>query len=290
MTGISTEHLCLGYNNYQIDLYSLNSKYLDIRLILPSEIRALEYKINKYLSDNLARGKITLCIRKLMNKKLDYSKDYNLDFLKEIKKEICFIAESLDLNEDIKLELVLNRYDDKIAELKDEIDEEIEKALFTQLEKQVANLWLRREEEGSVLEKDIKSILEEIAETINHIREIEPDRLTRQRNKLKEQICSLMDSQEIPAERLEQEIIFYAEKLSIHEELIRLSSHINHFEETLKIENRKLKGKELTFISQEMLREINTVCSKANDLDIIRYSVQIKSLIDKIKEQIENII
>lgn len=286
MTGFGKASGTYAEKKITVELKSLNSKQFDLTVKIPQLYREKELTLRAMLAEQLGRGKVDLTIYTEEadgDKKVSINQNLALSYLDELKT--LSSKSGLALSSDV-LRTVLNMPDVLQSE-KSELDEEEWIAVEGVIKDASAQLQNFRKDEGYRLEKDIQERIENI-ETLRQ--EVEPhlaDRLKGVRERIEKNIQDLLDEDQGEKNRLEQEIIYYLEKLDITEEHVRLKGHCEYFIET--IQNKEMAGKKLAFISQEIGREINTMGSKANYVPIQKLVVQMKDELEKIKEQLLNI-
>ncbi|MEZ5026194.1 MAG: YicC/YloC family endoribonuclease [Chitinophagales bacterium] len=286
MTGYGKSTLTLGNKNYIVEIKSLNSKSLDLNFKAVADLRGKEIDIRKQIGNKLLRGKIDLFFQEDKSNENASILNFNLiekyyhqlqAFSKEKNIPFQDITSSILRFQDVNKPDVQEFNDSDFSELQISINDAMEK------------LMEYRKLEGEKLEADILqriNIIQTLKETIIPF---EQQRIVKIREKIKQEISTLISSENIDNNRLEEELIYYIEKLDINEEKVRLSSHCQYFLEILQ-ESSLEKGKKLGFIVQEIGREINTIGSKANDADIQKIVVQMKDELEKIKEQLMNIL
>ena len=281
MTGFGKAETQFQNKNYILELRSLNSKGLELNTRLPIQFREIEIHLKKIIGESLQRGKIDLSLN------IEYieqssSKNINLSVVNQYIEQLREIedADRLDL-----LKIAMRLPDTLKTELNDNEEDEI-KTIESLLEKALINLNKYRVDEGSSLEEDFKKRLIKLKALIDKVIQIDPERKEKIENKLRTSIEELQI--EIDENRFEQELIYYIEKYDITEERVRLDSHIEYFTHTM--ENSSSNGKKLGFIAQEMGREINTIGSKASHAGLQRVVIQMKDELEKIKEQLLNVL
>ena len=296
MTGYGRVEFNLKNKNFTVEIKSLNSKTTDFNLKIPAIYRDKEIILRKILSEKLKRGKVELsiwCEKTQTNNPYKFDKELILKYYKQlnsIKKDLglktkslknLFCQNSIDLIPIIlKIPDVLIKKDEKVE--KDEWIE-IEKYIYEALDKLIAF----REDEGNTLYKDISIRINLIKTLITELERFESQRIEKIKSNIKSKLAAL-EIQNLDQNRLEQELIYYLEKLDITEEKVRLNAHIDYFLECLDADSSN--GKKLTFISQEIGREVNTLGSKSNHSDMQKIVVQMKDELEKIKEQLLNIL
>ena len=283
MTGYASESFIINSTKFIVEIKSVNSKILDLNIRFPHFLRAYENDLRKEISNKLHRGKIELSVNSEIGANTD-----EVSINKEIiNKYIQQLKQLNDINSDekdyLKMAMRLpNAYSSKSIELNNtEINNIIDKISIA-----TKNLNDYRAKEGSEMEKDFRNKISVIKELLGNIEKIEKDRISKKRTKLLDEFKRI--ELEIDNNRLEQEMIYYLEKYDINEEIIRLKSNILIFEDAL--HSNEPVGKKLGFICQEIGREINTIGSKANDANLQKLVIEMKDNLEKIKENILNIL
>ena len=281
MTGYCSSIISTGKVNHTIELKCLNSKYLDLNLRLPYILREKEFELKKIIGNKLFRGKIDLLITneiKKDNKKAVLLSKNIKSYIKELKK-----MNSNDSADLLKIALTLpGAYEVSENELSKKDYKKIEKEIFSLIE----NVIKFRKKEGKEICVDLKKKVQIIEKKIQEIKKLDPKRIENKKRKIHKEIDKL--DLLIDKNRMEQEMIYYIEKLDINEEIIRLNSHLKLFKSVLR--NKLPVGKKLGFISQEIGREINTLGAKANDPHMQKIVIEMKDNLEKIKENILNIL
>lgn len=292
MTGFGSGELILNNSHFNFYIKSLNSKNLDISLKVPSSIRILEFDIRRLISKKLIRGKVELLITQDYDSQESYIQNSDLfksevSKIEEMRKSLIeekIISENFSDNfwtGSAKHLQIFNRAQNNSSNL----NANSKKKILQKVKEIVEELSQFRFKEGSVLEKDLLNNINSIYSNLERINKRAIKRKNQIRTKLQNKILAL---KEVDKERFEQEIIYYIEKYDINEELIRLDSHLNLFQKN--INSNKPVGKKLGFISQEIGREINTIGSKANDFNIQKIVISMKENLEKVKEQILNVL
>jgi uncharacterized protein (TIGR00255 family) len=281
MTGYGRAEERFDQENLSVEIKSLNSKNLDLSVRLPQSLRTHELNLRKRLSDVIVRGKVEVYIQ-LQSQQQHPQAQLNQEVIAHYLEQIDAIAQGDRLSQ---LALAL-RLPESVSQEKEVLDDEAwETKLFQVADQAVAALHSFRVQEGSKLQDDIRSNLDEIESGLERIIALDSERTENQRIKLREAISTL--EQKIDENRFEQELIYYIEKFDINEERVRLKNHIDYFKSTM---GEEAVGKKLGFIAQELGREINTIGSKANHAGIQREVVQMKDALEKIKEQALNVL
>ena len=281
MTGFGKSETKFQRKKINAEIRSLNSKNIDLNLRIPSRYREIESKIRTKINGELSRGKIELLIG---NDLQDEDKSSSLNYT-VIKKYINELKKISDSPESELLKMAI-RLPDSVKIEKENISKEEKKILYKIIDNAIIKLNQYRISEGKAIEKDFKSRINIIHKLMKSIDKLAPKRKEKIRNKI--EFLSKQNLKEIDNKRMEQEIFYFIEKLDINEEIVRLKSNLKYFE---KIMNKKApNGKKLTFISQEIGREINTLGSKANDEKLQKIVVEMKDELEKIKEQLLNVL
>lgn len=288
MTGFGRGEFSDGIHTFNIEIKTVNHRYNDIVVKMPKHLSYLEENIKRYIKKDISRGRVEVYINIEYEKESPVDVNIDLSLAKSYKSALENLLKELDIEHKIGLEDILTLNDIVKTERK-EIDEDIlweclSKALGTALE----NVKAMRIEEGRALKKDIETQLNNMDSILGEIEKRAPFIVEEYRSKLRERIRQLLDEdQELDEDRLNYEVVIFADKSDINEEIVRFKSHIRQFFESL--ESNEPVGRKLDFLVQEMNREVNTIGSKANDLTITQYVVDIKSELEKVREQIQNI-
>jgi uncharacterized protein (TIGR00255 family) len=283
MTGFGKSSLYLKDTQYIIELKSLNSKQADVFMRLPAPMKELEVSLRKVVIDQLSRGKIELLIHSSSSDD-NGGFSINVEALEKYKNELA----KIDIPAGDMLGALL-RLPNVIIQEESTLTEGEVTLLHQALISACDDLSTFRRKEGESLEVDLSQRIKSILGHKEAVMQLAPKRIDRLRARMVENLNAIKGELEINAERLEQELIFYIEKLDVSEEFVRLQAHCEYFEQLMQ-EESPMKGKKLNFISQEMGREINTLGSKANDAEIQKHVVQMKDELEKIKEQVLNIL
>ncbi len=281
MTGFGKHIIQLPTKKITVELKSLNSKNLDINVRMPSIYREKELELRKIIAQGLLRGKVDFGLFVEITGD-ETTSEVNEGVVKQYMKQLKAIAEGDDLK---LLEMAL-RLPDSLKTDRDEIDESEYEAILKSLEMALEDLNKFRSAEGAVLEKDFEDRIATMTAFLKQIDELDPERLASIRPRLEKAVKDLKT--EVDANRFEQELMYYLEKYDITEEKVRLANHLKYFSDTLGSE--RSNGKKLGFISQEIGREINTIGSKANYAPMQQIVVQMKDTLEKVKEQMLNVL
>ncbi len=288
MTGFGQAILNSGSLAISVEVKSLNSKSVDLSLRLPRKFSERELEIRTLVSDRLERGKISLSIDYQQAERSGVPLRYNEELFTAYYNELKRLADKVMAGYDNLFQLALSAPDVVISNGKDELDPTEWERVRLLIVEAIDKCEEFRVAEGNVLEGRLKEYIETIGKGLVAVQEIDPKRIEKIRSRIKGNITEFFGSEGFDANRLEQEIIFYIEKLDIHEERVRLSTHLDYFLKALN--DKQSNGKKLGFISQEIGREINTIGSKANDAEMQKQVVTMKEELEKIKEQLNNIL
>jgi uncharacterized protein (TIGR00255 family) len=288
MTGYGRGDSIKDSYRIKVEIKAVNHRYNEISVRMPRHISYLEESLKKLVKEKVSRGKVDVYINLEYIKESAIEVKVDIPLAKSYKKELENLIEVLNLEDTVKLNNLLNISEIVKTERK-ELDEDliwdcINEAMTIALE----NMVLMRAKEGVELKTDMISKLENIETSILSIVERSPSVVIEYKEKLKERIQDLLDNNiSLDEDKISSEVAFFADKSSIDEEIVRLKSHIKQFYNILG-ESDPI-GRKLDFLIQELNREINTIGSKANDVIISKYVVELKSELEKVREQIQNI-
>lgn len=281
MTGFGKSSLQLANKKITIEIKSLNSKSIDINTRISTTYREKELEIRKQIADKLERGKIDF-ILSVENTGDKTSSIINSEIVRGYIAQMQQIVDG-DPTELLKMAV---RMPDALSVSNDEINEEEYIIINQHIAQAIADLQHFREIEGKVLQSEFLFRIKNIQQLLSEVESIDPERLNTIRERLNKAVSEIRDR--VDENRFEQELIFYLEKLDITEEKLRLGNHLNYFIETMK--QPQANGRKLGFICQEIGREINTLGSKANFAPMQQIVVQMKDELEKIKEQVLNVL
>ena len=279
MTGFGKDEKLINNHNVVIEIRSLNSKTLDLNLKIDDPVLFIDEYLRKSINQKIIRGKIDVSIA-INNSNNGLVIPFNTRKVKEYIKEL---KKDFDINESQIISSLLSS--DKVTESEIKLNKNDKKRVKLMIDKSIEELNKYRIKEGEAISKDLKKSVSKIDNYIKKIISIEPSRIKEKKNKIKTYLEELENK--FDKSRLEQEIIYYIEKLDINEEIIRLRNHLKFF--ISEINSEYAQGKKLSFISQEIGREINTIGSKANNFKIQSMVVNMKEENEKIKQNIFNI-
>lgn len=289
MTGFGQASLNTGEVTITVEVKSLNSKFLDFSLRLPKLFSEKEIEIRNLVAEKLERGKVSLAIDYLQTGKEEIRQTYNQDLFVAYYAQLKKLAESVNVSNESNLFAIALNSPDVIQNVGRETLDPAEWQKVNQLlSKAIEDFDQYRLAEGKALEIKLVQYLESIGTCLLAVEELDPKRIDKIRTRIKTSITDFFGNEGFDSNRLEQEIIFYIEKLDIHEERVRLKTHLDYFAQVLRA--KESNGKKLGFLAQEIGREINTIGSKANDAAMQKYVVMMKEELEKIKEQLNNIL
>ena len=281
MTGYGKAEIQFENKNYVLELRSLNSKVLELNARLPSHIREIEIQLKKIVGENLNRGKGDLNLN-IEDNSESGAKTINVTRVNQYIEQLKSIEDGARL-ELLKIALKLP---DTLKSKIEDFDENEIKLIESLLKKAIDALNVFRSDEGKILEREFNKRLENLESLSKELEMIDPERSAEIQEKLRTSLEAL--ELEVDQNRFEQELIYYLEKYDITEEKVRLKNHIDYFKKTLN--SGASNGKKLGFITQEIGREINTIGSKANHAGMQKLVIQMKDELEKIKEQLMNVL
>lgn len=288
MTGFGQAVVDDSQVQVSVEIKCLNSKFLDLNIRLPKAFSEKEMEVRNLISEKLERGKISITTEYVPLGESAVKQTYNDGLFKAYYNQLRKLADSVgELQADV-FSLALESPDVIQSKIKEEASEDEWDKVKRCLLEAIKKCESFRLKEGEILELMLKNCCETIRTSLASVEKLDPQRVERIRDRLKGNVVSFFGEQGYDNNRLEQEIIFYIEKLDINEEKVRLKAHLDYFLEALR--ERQSNGKKLAFIAQEIGREINTIGSKANDAEIQKHVVQMKEELEKIKEQLNNVL
>lgn len=272
---------------YTVEIKSLNSKFLELTLRLPKAFSDKELILRGECSRLIERGKVNITVSVEYVDQTSAAATINTELLKNYFRQLEAVASELGTDQGGLFQLALNM-PEVISHNEEEADEEEAALLLSAFQKAVSALDQFRKDEGEVLKRDLSTRTQDILRLLTEVEAIETDRIPLIRDRISHYMDETVGKENVDMNRFEQELIFYIDKLDITEEKVRLRSHCNYFLQAL--EAADANGKKLGFISQEMGREINTLGSKANHAGIQQIVVRMKEELEKIKEQLLNVL
>ena len=288
MTGFGRAKYQVEGREYIVEIKSVNYKYSDVSVRLPRNISYLEEFIKKEVLKNVSRGKIDVNITFNNCSSLGKNVSVNNEIAEMYIKSLRRLVEDYGVKDDITAVNVSKMPD--VFEIKSEDDEEqIKSEISIPLKEAINNFMEMKQKEGNELARDMQARIKDILNKVEKVSELSTGLIEDYVVKLEARIKEILKSSEVDKQRLEQEVVIYADKCSIAEEVTRLKSHIEQFESLINEKKYITIGKKLDFIIQEMNRETNTIGSKANCLEIKNEVINIKTEIENIREQVQNI-
>ncbi len=285
MTGYGRVTQVFGDKTISVELRSLNSKYTDIRAKIPQNYKEKEHELRKIITDRVHRGKIELVID-VQSAQGDDEYGLNQALFRKYYRELRQLSEELQIESGDMLQAIL-RIPNVVSSEADSIDEQEWKAVLQALDAALEKFQSFRTAEGSAMEEDMIKRVDNIMELLQQLDPHEQERVDQLRQRMHKNLEDYLGKDKVDENRFEQEIMYYLEKIDITEEKVRLEQHCKYYKEEL-AKKQPLKGRKLSFISQEMGREINTMGAKAYSSNIQRLVVGMKDELEKIKEQVAN--
>ena len=285
-----------GYGSYEsqsdnyhlkIDMKSVNNRYCDIFIKLPALLFSYEDKIKRFIKKDVKRGKVEVFIKLNKLSKDDNSFDVDLPLAKNYYNASRDISNYLGLNNDLSIKDIITMPGVLVESEDNEVSKELEDLLFTTLTKTLESFITSRLSEGQAIKEGFKTKLSSIKDIVAKVEELSPISLKENEEKLKNKLNNYLDESEIDRQRIATECFLLVDKLSIDEEITRLKIHLDRFNYIMNLEESI--GRKLDFLLQEINREINTIGSKSNNIDILNNVVLVKSEVERIREQVQNI-
>ncbi len=287
MTGYGRSKYENDFREYTVEIKSVNNRYSDISIKMPRNISFLEDNIKKIISNSITRGKVEVFISFSNNSEKGKTIEINKELAKIYIEEMKELASEAGINSNIEVIDVMKMPDILNIKLNEDDEKIITEELINCTREAIDNFIHMREIEGEKIKEDLEKRISLISEKIDKINSISTGLVNEYIVKLEKRINELLKPNVVDEARLAQEIVIYSDKCSIEEEVTRMKSHISQFLSLIEKDNSN--GKRIDFLIQEMNRETNTIGSKANNLEIINYVVEIKTELENIREQIQNI-
>jgi uncharacterized protein (TIGR00255 family) len=289
MTAYGRASLNTPAGHFAIEIQSVNRKFLEVNVFLPRELSQFDIELKKWLSPHVARGQISIKVAVSFEGQAPFIVKPNLPLVRQLKQAWDEIAKELHLpDEHFHLSLLENAEGLFTYEENREEEGKYREILKQTLEAALKDFLYGKAQEGSLLQTDIAERLAKIRLIVQIVQQKEPHATKKYREKLIGRLEELLPGHVENEERILREIALFAEKIDITEEIVRFFCHLTHFEELLSSTTPSV-GKTLEFVLQEMNREINTISSKSSDLEIARAVIDIKSELERIREQIQNV-
>ncbi len=287
MTGYGRSELHTESMRLAVEIKSVNNRYLDIGIKMPRQLNPLEAQIRAELKKYMQRGKVDVYITYEDLKKSNMSVNYNSKIAGEYLQYLRQMKEEFGLDDDIRVSS-LSRYPDVLTMAEESVDEDSLWESIREVVREAAESFRQaRVTEGEFLYKDLMGKLDEMETHVDFITERSPAIVAAYRQKLFDKVKELIGESSIDEGRIIQEVTIYADRVSVDEELVRLRSHIEATRKALC--GKDGVGRKLDFIAQEMNRESNTILSKSDDLEVSDHAIELKTTVEKVREQIQNV-
>lgn len=287
MTGFGRCEIQSGEKKFTVEMKGVNHRYLDVNIRMPKKLYFFETAIRSYLKKYIQRGKVDIFVTYEDLSEGQMSLKYNEALASEYLDYFRQMEEKFGLENDVRIS-ALSRYPEVFTMEEQDVDEEeMWNGLREALDGACVQFVSARETEGEKLREDLIGKLDDMKAVVEKIEERSPQILSEYREKLEEKVKELLADTQIDESRIAAEVVMFADKICTDEEIVRLKSHIDHMKSTLQAGEGI--GRKLDFIAQEMNREANTILSKANDLTVSNYGIDLKTEIEKVREQIQNI-
>ena len=287
MTGFGSETLIRDGRSLTVEIRSVNHRYCEMTIKLPKKLYFLENAIRNQLKQKLLRGKIEVFVQYQRADGLSADISYNKPLAERYLAELLKMSQELFLENDLSVSKFLALPDLFLAEEETEAEEFLEEMVLTATAVAADKIVAARELEGSLLQADILKKIEEIRAQVSLLPELEKRSVELYRQRLKDRLTELLQAENIDESRIVMETALMADKLSVDEEIVRLQGHLIHLQDVLNEETGI--GKKLDFVVQEMNRETNTIASKSVDMEIKNITINLKNMIEKVREQVQNI-
>ena len=287
MTGFGRCEIQSGEKKFTVEMKGVNHRYLDVNIRMPKKLYFFETAIRSYLKKYIQRGKVDIFVTYEDLSEGQMSLKYNEALASEYLDYFRQMEEKFGLENDVRIS-ALSRYPEVFTMEEQDVDEEeMWNGLRETLDGACVQFGSARETEGEKLREDLIGKFDDMKAVVEKIEERSPQILSEYREKLEEKVKELLADTQIDESRIAAEVVLFADKICTDEEIVRLKSHIDHMKSTLQAGEGI--GRKLDFIAQEMNREANTILSKANDLTVSNYGIDLKTEIEKVREQIQNI-
>ena len=288
MTGFGRCEVAEGQRRFVVEMKGVNHRYLDVNIRMPKKLNFFETAIRSLLKQSVQRGKVDIFITYEDLSESQVALKYNETLAGEYLKYFQQMQETFGLENDVRVSH-LSRCPEVLTMEEQAVDEE---ELWNELKKALSGAISQfvetRSTEGENLKKDLLEKLDDMLMLTEQIEKRSPQIIAEYREKLETKVKDLLEDTQIEESRIAAEVVMFADKICTDEEIVRLRSHIVHMKETLKSDENGI-GRKLDFIAQEMNREANTILSKANDLETSNVGINLKTEIEKVREQIQNI-
>ena len=288
MTGYGKQSLSIDGREYQIEIKSVNHRYLDINIKMPKTLSYLEDTIKKEISEKIKRGKIDVFITFENNSQEGKNIKINKELAKLYINQLKELAQEEKISSNIEV-IEIAKFPDILTIKVDEEDEKIKQEIIQTTQEATNKIIEMKNIEGEKIAQDLLQRISNIENKIIEISKKSTGLIEEYVVKLEKRIKEILKTEDVDKSRLAQEVVIYADKCSIEEEITRLKSHIFQFRNLITSNNEEPIGKKIDFLIQEMNRETNTIGSKANNLEIVNGVIEIKTQLEDIREQVQNI-
>ena len=288
MTGFGRCEVSEGDRKFTVEMKGVNHRYLDVNIRMPKKLNFFDSAIRTVLKQYVTRGKVDIFITYEDLTENQVALKYNESLAKEYLDAFKKMEETFGLENDIRVSTVSRCPEVLTMEEQSADEDELWKGLKKALEGALKQFVETRGIEGENLKNDIIAKLDGMSEKVACIEVRSPEIVAEYRAKLEEKVKELLADTQMDEGRIAAEVVIFADKICTDEEVVRLKSHIAHMKETFATEENGI-GRKLDFIAQEMNREANTILSKANDIEVSNYAIDLKTEIEKVREQIQNI-
>lgn len=287
MTGYGKGQFYENDRKYIVEIKSVNSKYLDVNIKLPNVLCVFEEDIRKNIAGTISRGKVEVSV--VLENYSDLGKQIYFDekFLESFLSEVSNISKKYNIKNDVKMSDIIALSGIVETKTNEESEQVLKQELMKAVNDAINNFLQMRQQEGQQIKDDIIRKIETLQANVEMIEKISYNIVDEYKNKIESRLQKYIHEKDIDKTRLLTEIVIFADKMTIDEEIIRLKSHINQFKK--EVNNVGAIGKKLDFIVQEMNRETNTIGSKTNNLEISNLVIDNKGILENIREQIQNI-
>lgn len=287
MTGFGRCEICEDDRKFTVEMKSVNHRYLDVNLKMPKKLNFFESAIRNLLKEYIQRGKVDIFVTYEDMTEENVSIKYNKEVAAKYLEYLRQISADFGLEDDIRVS-TLSKYPEVFSMEEAQVDEEGIWKTFEKALRGAAEMFVdTRIKEGENLKTDLLSKLDEMLSYVEFIESRSPQIIAEYRQKLTDRVKDLLEDAKVDESRLLTEVTIFADKVCVDEEIVRLKSHIASMKKELI--NGGSIGRKLDFLAQEMNREANTILSKSNDLEISNCGIELKTLIEKVREQIQNI-
>ncbi|MBQ4522398.1 MAG: YicC family protein [Lachnospiraceae bacterium] len=287
MTGFGRSEIATEQRKIIIEMKAVNHRYSDVNIKMPKKLSIFETSMRSLLKQQVQRGKIDIFVTYEDYTEQNVTLKYNEELAAEYMKYLMQMSDTFQLDKDVKISALAKMPDVFTLEESNIDEEEIQKQLEEAFRLAIKDFIITREKEGEHLKQDLLKKLEGMLEGVCYIEERSPVLIQAYREKLEAKVKELLGNSNFDESRVMTEVVLYADKICVDEEIVRLKSHITNMVHLLK--EGGFIGRKLDFIAQEMNREANTILSKMNDISIVNTAIDLKTDIEKVREQIQNI-